>query len=312
MRFTLKNYQADAVTRVLESLKRAKQDYRGRGDKLAFALSATTGAGKTVMATAVIEALFEGSEEYGFDADPSAAVLWVTDDPSLNEQTRYRILESGDALDPSQLKIIETGFVEERFDPGNVYFLNIQKLGSGTTYVRHSNDRPYTLWDTIANTIGDDELTLYLILDEAHRGMRSRRKPGEEDRPTIVQRLVNGHNGVPPAPIVWGISATVERFTKAMVAAQAEGRTTYPAVTVDAKAVQDSGLLKDTILLDFPDEKGAFETVLLTAAMRDLRKISDLWEKYAGDQGRRISCSRSSSFRCPIPPRKPTSSECST
>ena len=51
-------------------------------------LSATTGAGKTVMAAAVIEALFCGSETFDFEPDPGAVVIWFSDDPNLNEQTR--------------------------------------------------------------------------------------------------------------------------------------------------------------------------------------------------------------------------------
>jgi superfamily II DNA or RNA helicase len=97
MRFALKDYQTEAVSEVLTNLRDAHEDYHRRNRRIAFALSATTGAGKTVMATAVIEALFEGSEEFDFEADPSAVVLWVTDDPNLNEQTRYRIIESGTA-----------------------------------------------------------------------------------------------------------------------------------------------------------------------------------------------------------------------
>jgi len=287
MRFLLKSYQVQAVGEILERLERAREDHHGRGDLLAFALSATTGAGKTVMATAVLEALFEGSEDLEFDADPSAVVLWVTDDPSLNEQTRYRLIESGDALEVSQLNVIDSKFDEERFEPHNVYFLNVQKLGSATSWVKRNNARTNTLWDTIENTIADESRTLYVILDEAHRGMKSGKRKAEDEktRSTIVQRLVNGDNGVPPVPIVWGISATVQRFADAMTAAQAEGRITYPPIAVDPKAVQDSGLLKDTIILDFPDEKGAFETTLLRSAVRSLRQSSDLWSSYGEQEG---------------------------
>ena len=175
MRFALKDYQTDAVSRILNNLRDARQDYHERNRRIAFALSATTGAGKTVMATAVFEALFEGSEDFDVEADPSAVVLWVTDDPSLNEQTRHRIIESGDRLDVSRLKVIgDGGFDQEKFEPGNVYFLNIQKLGSATSWVKQSDERTYTLWDTIRNTIEDENLTLYLVLDEAHKGMRDR------------------------------------------------------------------------------------------------------------------------------------------
>ena len=76
-----------------------EDDYRRKDRRIAFALSAITGAGKTVMASAVFEALFDGSEEFEVEADPGAVVLWVTDDPNLNEQTRYRIMEASDRLD---------------------------------------------------------------------------------------------------------------------------------------------------------------------------------------------------------------------
>jgi type III restriction enzyme len=62
-------------------------------------------------------------------------------------------------------------------------------------------------------------------------------------------------------PIVWGISATVQRFNDAIAGMQ--DRSTLPNVVVDSKKVQDSGLLKDTINLDVPDETGDFSTVLL-------------------------------------------------
>lgn len=282
MLFTLKDYQTDAVTRILKNLDRAREDSHRRGDLVSFALSATTGAGKTVMATAVFEALFAGSEDFNFDADPSAIVLWVTDDPSLNEQTRSRIIECGDRLNIGRLIVIgDGGFDQEKFEPGNIYFLNVQKLGAATTWVKRSNKRTFTLWETIQNTIEDDDLTLYLVLDEAHRGMKSDNTKGTEEktRSTVVQRLINGHDGIPPVPIVWGISATVQRFTAAMTAA--ENRTTLPPVTVDPKAVQESGLLKDTIILDFPDEKGAFETTFLRSSLREMRESTQLWADYA-------------------------------
>ena len=281
MRYKLKDYQVGAVTEVLKNLDRARQDYHERNDLVAFSLSATTGAGKTVMAATALEALFAGSNEFEVAPDPSAVVLWVTDDPSLNEQTRYRLIESGDQLDAGRLRVIASGFDQERFEPNSVYFLNIQKLASGTSWIKQSDKRNFTLWETIQNTIEDESATLYLVLDEAHRGMKPRSSSEESLRSTIVQRLINGDNGVPPVPIVWGISATVQRFANAMQAAQVEGRITYPAVSVDPKTVQESGLLKDTIILDFPDEKGAFETTLLRAAVRALRESTDLWSAYA-------------------------------
>jgi hypothetical protein len=138
--------------------------------------------------------------------------------------------------------------------------------------------RSHTIWDTVQNTIEDPALTLYLVLDEAHRGMGSENR----EKSTIVKRLINGDKGVPGIPVVWGISATVERFNKAMDGAQ--GRSTLPPVTVDSARVQDSGLLKDTIVLDIPDEAGDFDTVLVRRAADKLRESTEEWAAYAQQQ----------------------------
>ena len=55
------------------------------------------------MAAAVFEALFHGDDEFDFDADPGAVVIWFSDDPSLNEQTRFRLMEAVDRLQHTDL-----------------------------------------------------------------------------------------------------------------------------------------------------------------------------------------------------------------
>lgn len=245
------------------------------------------------MAAAVFEALFRGDDRYGFDRDPGAVVLWFSDDPSLNEQTRFRLMESSDRLRHTDLVVVEHPFNHLKFEAGKIYFLNTQKLSRKSLLVRGFENeeisgefpemRPdmqnQTIWDIIRNTIYDPQLTLYLVLDEAHRGMG--KDSGE--RTTIVKRLINGESGVPAIPVVWGISATVERFNTAMEGAQ--GRSTLPHVTVDVARVQDSGLLKDTIVLDIPEEeKGDFDTVLIRRGAEKLRESSKEWAEYLSQQ----------------------------
>ena len=298
MRYTLKDYQNDAVADVLAHLKRARDDWHRWNSPVAFSLTATTGAGKTVMAAAVIEALFDGNPDYDFDSDSGAVVLWFTDDPSLNEQTRFRLLDAADRIAHSRLVVIESTFNQEKLEPRKVYFLNAQKLGRKSLLVRGAPEnsqekaqhdlpmpdaRAFTMWDTLANTIADEHLTLYLILDEAHRGMKQPSRGDRAEKATIVQRLVNGAHGVPSVPIVWGISATVERFNDAM--AKAQNRTSYPPVVVDPARVQESGLLKDDIRLDFPVETGRFDTVLLARATRRAKRATELWRAYAQREG---------------------------
>lgn len=296
MRFTLKEYQEDAVVDVLNNLRKARRTWRQDRDPSSFSLTATTGAGKTVMAAAVIEALFNGNDECDFDADPGAVVLWFTDDPALNEQTRFRLNQASD-VGSIRSTVIDNSFQEEQLSPGQVYFLNSQKLGKNSLLVRGAPEtdrnglfpmnraapdmRAHTMWDVLRNTIEDESLTLYLILDEAHRGMNTRARQVRE-RATIVQRMVNGDSGIPPIPVVIGISATVERFNTAM--SEAQGRVNYPNVVVDPVRVQASGLLKDDIRLEFPAEAGQFDTVLLKRAVRRTLEISELWKAYAEAQ----------------------------
>jgi len=135
-----------------------------------------------------------------------------------------------------------------------------------------------------SNTIEDPDLTLYLVLDEAHRGMGT---AANTEKRTIVQRLINGNNGVPGIPVVWGISATVKRFNDAMEAA--EKRISLPNVLVDPTKVQESGLIKDTILLDIPDEVGVFDTVLVRRATNKLKTSTEGWAAYAKAQGDSIT-----------------------
>jgi type III restriction enzyme len=297
MKFTLKDYQRDAVRDALGNLRKARRLWHGESDKTAFSLTAVTGAGKTVMAAAAFEALFHGDDEFEFDADPGAVVIWFSDDPSLNEQTRFRLMEASDRINHTDLVVVENTFNRPKFDAGKIYFLNTQKLSKNSLLVRgHDQEeleakagalfpetrpdlRAYTIWDTIQNTIEDPELTLYLVLDEAHRGMGN---ATPREKGTIVQRLINGFGGVPGIPAVWGISATVERFNNAIEFAGNHIR--LPNVVVDASKVQESGLIKDTILLDIPDEVGDFDTVLVRRATDKLKESTAAWAEYAKHQ----------------------------
>ncbi|MBS0188608.1 MAG: DEAD/DEAH box helicase family protein, partial [Planctomycetes bacterium] len=291
MKFTLHGYQNDAVREVLANLKKARRRWHQDKDRHAFSLTAVTGAGKTVMAAAVFEALFHGDDAFEFDRDPGAVVIWFSDDPSLNEQTRFRLMESSDRLRHTDLVVVENTFNRPKLEAGKIYFLNTQKLGKKSLLVRGFDGdedgtfpemrpdlRSHTIWDIIRNTIEDPELTLYMVLDEAHRGMGTENR----EKSTIVKRLINGEKGVPGIPVVWGISATVERFDRAMEGAR--GRSTLPPVTVDPVLVQNSGLLKDTIVLDIPDEAGDFDTVLVRRATDKLRESTEGWAAYAAQQ----------------------------
>lgn len=303
MEYTLTGYQTDAVRCVLASMSRAQQALANSFPS-SFGLTAPTGAGKTVIAAAVIEALFFGDEQNRFDADEKAVVLWFSQDPVLNKQTRHRIGEASDLVTGNRMVIIENTFVAEKFDAGKVYFINTGKFSKHSTLVRghgvedtgdelpgldrkaRPDARRYTIWDTIRNTINDPDRRLYLFVDEAHQGMGGNRsKADRDDQPTVIRRLINGHSDVPPVPIVFGISATIERFQD--VIEGAKNRMPLDDVEVDRQAVLDSGLVKDDVVLTGVDEEGKYETVLLRRGVQRLREMTEAWDSYTSAQGDR-------------------------
>lgn len=297
MRFTLKDYQRDAVVQTLDNLRRARKFYQSEGMETSFALTATTGAGKTVMAAAAIEALFYGDAELEFEPDPGAVVIWFSDDPNLNEQTKRRLVQASEKLSYDRLITIKPPFAVPTLEPQHVYFLNTQRLSKTSLLTRGAeqaaaadaegiftappDDLAWNIWETLQNTIEDEGLTVYLVLDEAHRGFNGKTT---RDKPTIVRSLVSGERTGLPIPIVWGISATIDRFTEAMREAASDGRTTLPPVSVDPARVQQSGLIKDVIALDIPAEAGNLETALTTRAARKLKESARRWGRYLAEQ----------------------------
>jgi hypothetical protein len=276
VRYDLFDYQRQAAVTVLKRLDTALDLWTTHETLSSFALSAVTGSGKTVIATAVIEAVLHGSSDLAAESDARASFLWVTDDPALNRQTRKRMVEASDLLHPNQVIIVDNYFIERDLRAGRVYFLNVQKLSKNSGLAQGGNNlREISMWDVIANTINGGDVDLYLVLDEAHKGMKV-----ERDRSTIVQRIINGQAGSnPPVPVVWGISATIDRFKATM--AGISDRTLLPAVAVDLAKVRSSGLVKDQILLDEPAEAGTFGSTLLREAVESALDYEKRWTEYA-------------------------------
>jgi type III restriction enzyme len=107
---------------------------------------------------------------------------------------------------------------------------------------------------------------------------------GAEEEPVPVQG--DGRRDAAACPIVWGISATIAHFESAMAEAEAtKNRRALPSVIVDAARVQESGLVKDTLVLDIPDEVGNFDSVLVRRGARKLRDATERWTAYSRSQG---------------------------
>ncbi|MFI7125869.1 DEAD/DEAH box helicase [Nonomuraea sp. NPDC050153] len=289
MKFTLEDYQAKAVEDVLTNLAKARAGYADDGELTAVGLTAPTGAGKTVIATAVLEGLYLGTPTR--EPNPDLTVLWLTDDRSLNLQTINKILQaSGGKIDVNRVRFL--GDTDEpTLEAGYIYFVHIQALQKNSTLHATRADgskndkRTFGAWNMIANTVKQRGQDFIVIWDEAHRGSGTTKT----ERKTIAGTIVNGgatNVGTvqPAAPVVLGISATPDRFLAAMEAAN---RTMRP-VNIPPGDVRESGLLKDRILLRNLAEAQSADNTMLALAVEDLKAASQSWRTHHDNTGDRL------------------------
>lgn len=283
MKFTLTDYQHEVTNSVVQRLNAAVAMFDNDGGRTAVGLTAPTGAGKTVIATAVLERLLFGG---GIQSpNKNLTVLWLTDDPSLNEQSRDKILKASSVIQPSQIEMIDSTYDREVFEPGKIHFLNIGRLGSGATaHISTGDNRRWSLWETIGNTIARRNRDFLFIVDEAHRG--SSIKAG--DKKTIMRTVLDGGpvtvpdaSGVKrtivnqPVAVMLGISATPKKFEAAMEDGTSDR--TLMKVSADVVKVRESGMIKDLIQVNHPTDNQPTDDTLVRAAVRDLMAYDRLW-----------------------------------
>jgi type III restriction enzyme len=274
MKVALFDFQKDALQNLRGKLTTARS-WAAMDNPQVISFSAPTGAGKTIVMTALFENILFGEEE--FVAQPDAVILWISDMPEINEQTRRKIEGKSDRIRVGQLVSIGSTLDAERLAGGCIYFVNTQKLGSDKLLTSRGDSRQYAIWETFTNTASAAPERFYVVIDEAHRGMRGRREAQKAQ--TIMQRFLLGseEDGLCRMPLVIGVSATPRRFEALL----AETTHTVHKVYVPADDVRESGLLKDRILIHFPEaEDVRAEMSLLAEAASHWKQMAGRWAEY--------------------------------
>lgn len=274
MKVTLFGFQEDALIEIQKKLVQART-FASSESPQAISFSAPTGSGKTIVMTALFEDIFFG--EPNFPAQSDAAILWISDMPELNKQTRLKIEGKSDRIRVSQLVTIDSSFDAERLEGGHIYFVNTQKLGDDKLLTRKGDSRQYTLWETLTNTAIAIPNRFYVVIDEAHRGMQHSARSVKKAQ-TILQKFLLGSedDGLCAMPLVLGMTATPRRFDKLL-----EGTPhTVHKVYVPAEDVRKSGLLKERILIHYPDINSQAEMTLLTEATKFWQSMTEDWDEY--------------------------------
>lgn len=279
MKVELFPFQKRALADIRMKTAEAMGSYHRTHAPQVVSFTAPTGAGKTIIMSALIEDILFGDEQYV--EQPDAIIVWLSDSPQLNEQSKQKIDSKADKIRLSQcVTVSEESFDKEMFEDGHVYFLNTQKLSVTSKLTKNGDGRTYTIWQSLANTVREKSDRLYFIIDEAHRGMQGREA---SKATTIMQKFIKGSDddGIPPMPVVIGMSATTQRFN-----ALVEGTSsTIHKSIVTADEVRASGLLKDRIVITYPEEgKVNNDMAILQAAADDWKEKWEHWTQYCFEQ----------------------------
>ncbi len=278
MRDELMGFQQIAVSKLLAEINRAAAYYKVDRRPQVIAFRAPTGSGKTIVMTTVIEDILNGTGT--IVEQPEAIFVWLSDSPQLNEQSKMKIIQKADKIRPNQCITIEDdSFDQEMLDDGMIYFLNTQKLSTSSRLVKNGDGRTYTIWQTLQKTAEQKGNHLYVIIDEAHRGMHDK---DAARATTIMQKFLKGSepDSLDPMPVVIGMSATDERFRRLV------GNISSVRHDVDVRPdeVRSSGLLKDRIIITYPEQNSIDDMVILQAAADEWKNKCIHWNYYCTTQ----------------------------
>ena len=193
MKFTLKDYQQTAVASCSSGSSRRSTSTNASGDEIVVLAHRDHRRRQDRHGGRRDRGAVLRQRGVRLRPRPGAVVIWFSDDPNLNEQTRSRLMEASDKLTSTRPRPHRAAVRHSTpraparstsSTPRSCRRAPCSRVATSTirttTRSRSCRLQPdlqgWTIWETIANTIDADDLTVYLVLDEAHRGFT-------EDRP---------------------------------------------------------------------------------------------------------------------------------
>lgn len=283
MRDILFDFQEDALSELQEKIGNAHLTLSDTNPQI-ISFSAPTGSGKTIIMTSLFEEVLYGNE-YKI-GEPESIFIWLSDSPELNEQTRLKIETKSDKIPVRDLITIDSTFDKEYFEGGKIYFLNTQKLGSDKLLTLKSDNRQFPIWETLSNTAKRNPKKFYIVIDEAHRGTLLSSK-AQSQAQSIMQKFIKGsdEDNLCIMPLVIGVTATPQKFDTLVAGTSS----TIQKVIVPPEKVIESGLLKDRIIIHYPETQLGADITMFKEAVDNWLKKTEHWKSYFNRENRKDS-----------------------
>lgn len=271
--FQLVKYQDSAVDDLTSGLI-----FEQPSIKTASALKAPTGAGKTIVMIGTLEELFEENKRRVNDGLHPYITLWVSDSPSLNEQSICKIGDASNKVDSAFDCEIITSDTFRGFVAGKVYFVNYSKLTSKSNLNKSSETRyGKTIFELMA-MVAESDKPVFLLIDEAHKGTKQKGAADQstigdtKKRQTIIRQIIEA---LQPEKIL-GVSATPGDFRDTV---EQLGYDRFRDHEISKRHVIESGMIKSHIVNITLPEGAESNDILVKEAARKFGEQVELWEK---------------------------------
>lgn len=178
----LKEYQRTAVNQLK---RRMIKQLNRNADRQKIVLQAPTGAGKTVMASAMLDELKAEVEQSGECLYDRVAFIWVA--PNKLHIQSYRSLKNyfSETHNLRTLMFDEVDVSGGYLESGDILFLNWESINKENAILRRDNEINHNL-STLVRRTKEQDIPIVVIIDEEHYYTGANAKKSEE-----ILKLIN-------------------------------------------------------------------------------------------------------------------------